>query len=1348
MTKSPLFILVLGLVLGLSSCFQSQAPKQLEPAPVISSQALSSNILADFEPDAPAGFFVFQGASSVVTTPITVPPAGALALPGQTGDNGVLETSFNISDFGGFGQDLNAGLGGPQDWSGFDAIGFWYYGTNSGLTYQAELQDNRSDPANDTAERWDIEFTDSFSGWRFLTFPFATFTRATDFQPGGAPDDGLGLTEVWGWAIILPGGADTVYFDDVQLAQLNTQADFEGGTPPGYFIFNGGGSSVTTPTQVVVDSDALALPGQMGANEILAPSFNVTDFGGFGQDLAAATGGPQDWSSFGGVGFWFYGTNSSLSYQFELQDNRSDPSSDTAERFDYTFADDFNGWRYVTIPFSSFNRATDFQPGGAPDDGLGLTEVWGWAVVLPQGDSSFYLDDVSLLGGEIPLTVGFGAFNYSTEEGTTATVSVALTTAAEQEVRVDYATSDETAVAGSDYAAASGTLVFAPGETQQSFDVETLEDSDEEGPETFTLTLSNPVNVELGANAQTTLTIEDNDFTVPSDADVFDDFEDGLPTGNDGDGVAIGFVTFQDGNSTVSLSTTQAPPAPVPGSSEGNSVLELDLNVSVFAGFIHSFENEAVDTWVTQDWSAYEGLGFWLYGTNSGTDLFVDLVDNRSPGSTVDDAERYSVAFVDNFSGWRYIKLPFADFTRKEIGNGAPNDGLGLTEVHGWAFGTLNTGGSRSYYIDDVGLYGTAPFRPLAVTFSTSRYDIPEGSSSEVTVKLNRAMGDEDPASVSVDYTTEPSYATPDQEYVPVSGTLTFVKGGDTEQSFTIRTFDDTKFEGDERIVLRLSDPQGAEPGIFMQASAFIADNEVYDPDLLDDFERDAFLWDTDGADLEVLELERGDRLARPGQDAYESILKVTPEALPSVEVKGNLCSKGNGVVVVHLLSDDGFDATTVDHNTVRFGGASETHRNKKTNTAKRHEEDVDGDGDTDLVFHFRVREVEGACDGSPALTGQTFDGDAIGKATVYRDFALGQDWSGSSALSFWYYGTGDGGDITVQLKNNRAPDPGPAGWNLIWSDEFNDPAGTPPKPENWTYELGDSTPDGKNGWGNDELQYYTDDPDNAAHDGDGNLVITLREADGSLQCYYGPCEYTSARLISWRKAEFAYGRIESRLLVPSGGDGLWPAFWSLGTDIDYNPWPAAGEIDFMEYVSRLPNEIFGTIHGPGYAGGQSFGGIYDFGGPVYNSYHTFTVEWEPNKITWYVDGIQYHQATPADVAPNEWVFEKPFFLLLNFAIGGNFGGAIDPNNVYPQEYAIDYIRVYAGPDSAERFEATFTDDVRGWQKVTIPFSDFTRSSDQPEGAPDDGLSLNEIWGYGFILNDDATFYLDQVRLQ
>jgi beta-glucanase (GH16 family) len=384
-------------------------------------------------------------------------------------------------------------------------------------------------------------------------------------------------------------------------------------------------------------------------------------------------------------------------------------------------------------------------------------------------------------------------------------------------------------------------------------------------------------------------------------------------------------------------------------------------------------------------------------------------------------------------------------------------------------------------------------------------------------------------------------------------------------------------------------------------------------------------------------------------------------------------------------------------------------------------------------------------------FNGRTFDGKPItaggSDAAFNQDFANSKDWSQGEALSFWVYGTGSGVPITVQVKDNRAPDPGPSGWSLVWSEEFDEPAGTLPNPDIWSYEIGDGSANGIPGWGNDELQYYTDDPDNAAMDGQGNLVITLREADGTLDCYYGPCEYTSARLITQNKAEFAYGRIESRLLVPDGGDGLWPAFWSLGSDITENPWPGAGEIDFMEYVSRIPNEIFGTVHGPGYNGGNAFGNIYDFGGPVSADYHTFAVEWQPNLIKWFVDGIQYHQATPADV-PGPWVFEKEFFLLLNFAIGGNFGGTVDPTNVYPQEYAIDYIRVFQGPDTAERFETTITDDVAGWRKVEVPFADFTRSADQPAGAPNDGLGLSEVWGYGFKLPQGGSFLFDDVRLE
>jgi beta-glucanase (GH16 family) len=326
---------------------------------------------------------------------------------------------------------------------------------------------------------------------------------------------------------------------------------------------------------------------------------------------------------------------------------------------------------------------------------------------------------------------------------------------------------------------------------------------------------------------------------------------------------------------------------------------------------------------------------------------------------------------------------------------------------------------------------------------------------------------------------------------------------------------------------------------------------------------------------------------------------------------------------------------------------------------------------------------------------------------------------------------------LTVQLLDNRAPDPGPAGWVLDWSDEFDGPSGQSPAVEHWTPEIGDGTANGIPGWGNQELEYYTGDPANAALDGTGHLQIVARTADGTLSCYYGPCQYTSARLISQHKVEFGYGRVEARVKVPHGA-GLWPAVWSLGSNIGEVGWPQSGEIDIMEFVGREPNEIFGTIHGPGYSGGASFGGTYDFGTGVFNDFHTVAIEWRPDRIDWFVDGVKYHSAAPSDVAPNQWVFDHPFFLLLNLAVGGNFGGPVGSETVFPATLLVDYVRVYRAPDSSERFEAAFTDDFSGWREIVLPFTGFARSADQPSGAPGDGLTLTNVWGFDFRLPQDG----------
>ncbi|HEY0738464.1 MAG TPA: family 16 glycosylhydrolase [Herpetosiphonaceae bacterium] len=731
---------------------------------------------------------------------------------------------------------------------------------------------------------------------------------------------------------------------------------------------------------------------------------------------------------------------------------------------------------------------------------------------------------------------------------------------------------------------------------------------------------------------------------------IVDDFTPPLPSGTDGNNVAIGFFVAQDGNSNTTFAATDAPPAPVPDVPTPNHVLKMDFTVSAYGVVIHNFENDAVNQWVSQDWSSYGGFALWVYGTNTGTDLFIDVIDNRNPGSTRDDAERFTVTFEDNFSGWQYKEFPFSSFIRKEIGNGAPNDGFTLSEVYGWAFGSLTTSGTRTFYIDNVTLYGTAPVRPLTVGFAANSFPVAEGGAGRVTVKLSKASAE----TVTVNYSTQPGLSTVGRDYTPTSGTLTFAPGT-LQQTFTVATLEDAKDEAEESVVLQLDTPTVAELGLPSRARLAIQDNDPYDSALLDDFEIAPDLFDLRrNSALSSVEIPANSPLALPGQGEYERVLSAKSASSP--------------------------------RSSFQFG----------------------------------------------------------------REFAAPEDWSDASGLSFWYYGRNTGRNINVQLLDNAAADPGSSQWKLAWSDEFNERAGTPPKADNWSHEIGDGTAHGNLGWGNSELEYYTNSPENAATDGQGNLAITVKKLDESsnLRCYYGPCQYTSARLISKNKAEFAYGRIESRIKVARGA-GIWPAFWALGADIDRVNWPQTGEIDIMEYVGREPNRVFGTIHGPGYSGGESYGGTYDFPQSVADSYHTFAVEWQPNKIVWYVDGIQYHEADPADVAPDQWVFNHSFFLLLNVAVGGNFGGPVGGDTTFPQTMKVDYVRVYQAADTAERFQAAFADNFAGWKKVTVPFTSFVRSASQPAGAPNDGLTLSAVNGYGFEVPGGMSnpVLIDQVRL-
>lgn len=266
----------------------------------------------------------------------------------------------------------------------------------------------------------------------------------------------------------------------------------------------------------------------------------------------------------------------------------------------------------------------------------------------------------------------------------------------------------------------------------------------------------------------------------------------------------------------------------------------------------------------------------------------------------------------------------------------------------------------------------------------------------------------------------------------------------------------------------------------------------------------------------------------------------------------------------------------------------------------------------------------------------------------------------------------------------------------LVMADEF-DTDGVL-NPDIWDYEEGT----GVNGWGNGELQYYTKRPENVTVQ-NGMLIITARK-----ESFQGS-DYTSARLLTKGKFEQKYGRFEARMRLPNG-KGIWPAFWMLGTNIEEEPddnlntyqWPFCGEIDIMENAGSKPTIVSGAIHGPGYSGGMPILKKYDLQNErVDTGFHVYGIEWGPDYVNFYIDDVLYNQITPNDLPDNpfpeeyddiftnpieydlykekwnQWVYDQPFYMILNVAVGGLFDGSPNENTVFPQTMLVDYVRVY-----------------------------------------------------------------------
>ncbi len=255
---------------------------------------------------------------------------------------------------------------------------------------------------------------------------------------------------------------------------------------------------------------------------------------------------------------------------------------------------------------------------------------------------------------------------------------------------------------------------------------------------------------------------------------------------------------------------------------------------------------------------------------------------------------------------------------------------------------------------------------------------------------------------------------------------------------------------------------------------------------------------------------------------------------------------------------------------------------------------------------------------------------------------------------------------VSVACAPPTAPTgPVETGWTQVWSDEFDGPAGAAPA-EHWKPDVGGD------GWGNNQLEFNTDRIENAFLDGDGNLVIRALTED------YEGNRYTSARLTTAGSVEVGPARVEARIQAPAG-DGIWPAFWLLGSDIGTLGWPACGEIDIFELRGQEPEVVLTTVHGPGYSGADGIGTTSVLpDATAADSFHTYAVDIDPDHLVWWVDGRRVHTVRPGDLPDGAaWAFDDTFFLILNVAVGGNLVGDPNATTPFPADLRVDWVRVF-----------------------------------------------------------------------
>ena len=340
----------------------------------------------------------WDGSGSTTTLTLDLASVDLPIIPALS-PNGVAAVTFDIAASGSWGG--GPGYGGithdfapAQDWSDYTAISLWYHGSGSGADIRVELKSDGGDAFN--SNRYEYTFTDDFTGWVYFNILWGDFTQRTDFNPGPNPADPINLAAMWGYSILLPGGASgTFYLDQVALTAGSVVADFETGIPAGFVPFANSWDGSGSTTTLILDLALVNLPviPMMSPNSAAAVTFDIAASGSWG-------GGPgyggvthdftpvQNWSDYQGFSLWYRGSGSGADIRLELKSDGGDAFN--SNRYEYTFTDDFTGWVYFNIPWGDFLQRTDFNPGPNPADPINLAAIWGYSILLPGGASGSF----------------------------------------------------------------------------------------------------------------------------------------------------------------------------------------------------------------------------------------------------------------------------------------------------------------------------------------------------------------------------------------------------------------------------------------------------------------------------------------------------------------------------------------------------------------------------------------------------------------------------------------------------------------------------------------------------------------------------------------------------------------------------------------------------------------------------------------------------------------------------------------------------------------------------------------------------------------------------------------------